>query len=156
MGKKNAMGLRHLTGNSVSRKSEDGLFPKLLVPKKIASHLVGGGGKKKKKASFLGLDRSPEIGRMRNERCKTAKWQLASIQKRNIHFRKEQKAHQIHIFWKNASPAKHISRQLSFSLGSKPSTWVLLYARGLSSWKYKTQRRNLIVTTRTRWFSFYL
>lgn len=49
MGKKNAMGLRHLTGNSVSRKSEDGLFPKLLVPKKIASHLVGGGERKKKK-----------------------------------------------------------------------------------------------------------
>lgn len=49
MGKKNAMGLKHLSGNSVSRKSEDGLFPKSLVPKKIASHLVGGGKKKKKK-----------------------------------------------------------------------------------------------------------
>lgn len=53
MGKKNAMGLKHLSGNSVSRKSEDGLFPKSLVPKKIASHLVGG-GERKKKSILLG------------------------------------------------------------------------------------------------------
>lgn len=155
MGKKNAMGLRHPSGNSVSRKSEDGLFPKLLVPKKIASHLVGRGEEKRKHPSWGWTDHQ----KLEEWGMKDVKLQSDSLPlfRKGTYISGKSKRHIKSTYSeKNASPAKHISRQLSFSLGSKPSTWVLLYARGLSSWKYKTQRRNLIITTRTRWFSFYL
>lgn len=95
MGKKNAMSLTLLSDNSVTWKSEDGLSPELLVPNKITSEL----GEKKKKKSFLGLGSLLGNGRkMNTRRRKTAKRHLASIQRENIHFRKEENGHQIQFF----------------------------------------------------------